>query len=75
MGSPSAPVPVVCFSQPHGERLGSLQALPTRAICGLSQNFCLLVTYSKEQGKRSGHHRVVRGFERSRSSELLLFRL
>ncbi|XP_059533375.1 lysosomal-trafficking regulator isoform X5 [Myotis daubentonii] len=53
VGSPSAPVPVVCFSQPHGERLGSLQALPTRAICGLSQNFCLLVTYSKEQGVRS----------------------
>ncbi|EPQ17130.1 Lysosomal-trafficking regulator [Myotis brandtii] len=53
VGSPSAPMPVVCFSQPHGERLGSLQALPTRAICGLSQNFCLLVTYSKEQGVRS----------------------
>nr|XP_038952054.1 lysosomal-trafficking regulator isoform X5 [Rattus norvegicus] len=50
VGSPSAPVPVVCFSQPHGERFGSLQALPTRAICGLSQNFCLLMTYSKEQG-------------------------
>ncbi|KAM5234906.1 lysosomal-trafficking regulator [Ctenodactylus gundi] len=53
VGSPSAPVPVVCFSQPHGERLGSLQALPTRAICGLSRNFCLLMTYSKEQGVRS----------------------
>ncbi|XP_036133268.1 lysosomal-trafficking regulator isoform X2 [Molossus molossus] len=53
VGSPSAAVPVVCFSQPHGERLGSLQALPTRAICGLSQNFCLLMTYSKEQGVRS----------------------
>uniref|UniRef100_A0A452TWL1 Lysosomal-trafficking regulator n=1 Tax=Ursus maritimus TaxID=29073 RepID=A0A452TWL1_URSMA len=53
VGSPSAPVPVVCFSQPHGERFGSLQALPTRAICGLSQNFCLLMTYSKEQGVRS----------------------
>ncbi|XP_004691083.1 PREDICTED: lysosomal-trafficking regulator [Condylura cristata] len=53
VGSPSAPVPVVCFSQPHGERFGSLQALPTRAICGLSQSFCLLVTYSKEQGVRS----------------------
>lgn len=51
MGSPSAPVPVVCFSQPHGEALGSLQALPTRAICGLSRNFCLLMTYSKEQGE------------------------
>ncbi|XP_040824116.1 lysosomal-trafficking regulator isoform X2 [Ochotona curzoniae] len=53
VGSPSAPVPVICFSQPHGERFGSLQALPTRAICGLSQNFCLLMTYSKEQGVRS----------------------
>ncbi|CAK6442252.1 unnamed protein product [Pipistrellus nathusii] len=53
VGSPSAPVPVVCFSQPHGEALGSLQALPTRAICGLSRNFCLLMTYSKEQGVRS----------------------
>lgn len=53
VGSPSAPVPVVCFSQPHGERFGSLQALPTRAICGLSQNFCLLMTYNKEQGVRS----------------------
>lgn len=50
VGSPSAPVPVVCFSQPHGERFGSLQALPTRAICGLSRNFCLLMTYNKEQG-------------------------
>ncbi|XP_036893214.1 lysosomal-trafficking regulator isoform X1 [Sturnira hondurensis] len=53
VGSPSAAMPVVCFSQPHGERLASLQALPTRAICGLSRNFCLLVTYSKEQGVRS----------------------
>ncbi|PNI55240.1 LYST isoform 4 [Pan troglodytes] len=53
VGSPSAPVPVICFSQPHGERFGSLQALPTRAICGLSRNFCLLMTYSKEQGVRS----------------------
>ncbi|XP_008585444.1 PREDICTED: lysosomal-trafficking regulator, partial [Galeopterus variegatus] len=53
VGSPSAPGPVVCFSQPHGERFGSLQALPTRAICGLSKNFCLLMTYSKEQGVRS----------------------
>ncbi|KAM9212392.1 lysosomal-trafficking regulator isoform 2-T2 [Dugong dugon] len=53
VGSPSAPVPVVCFSQPHGERFGSLEALPTRAICGLSRNFCLLMTYSKEQGVRS----------------------
>ncbi|XP_058165487.1 lysosomal-trafficking regulator isoform X2 [Dasypus novemcinctus] len=53
VGSPSAPVPVVCFSQPHGERFGSLQALPTRAICGLSRNFCLLMIYSKEQGVRS----------------------
>ncbi|XP_048223955.1 lysosomal-trafficking regulator [Perognathus longimembris pacificus] len=53
VGSPSAATPVVCFSQPHGERFGSLQALPTRAICGLSRNFCLLMTYSKEQGVRS----------------------
>ncbi|XP_028902841.1 lysosomal-trafficking regulator isoform X2 [Ornithorhynchus anatinus] len=53
VGSPSAPVPVVCFSQPHGERFGSLQALPTRAICGLSRKFCLLMIYSKEQGVRS----------------------
>ncbi|XP_006895440.1 PREDICTED: lysosomal-trafficking regulator [Elephantulus edwardii] len=53
VGSPSAPMPVVCFSQPHGEMFGSLQALPTRAICGLSKNFCLLMTYSKEQGVRS----------------------
>ncbi|XP_053155888.1 lysosomal-trafficking regulator isoform X2 [Hemicordylus capensis] len=55
VGSPSAPDPVVCFSQPHGERFGSLQALPTRAICGLSQKFCLLMIYSKEQGVRSMH--------------------
>uniref|UniRef100_A0A8C5F1V9 Lysosomal-trafficking regulator n=1 Tax=Gopherus evgoodei TaxID=1825980 RepID=A0A8C5F1V9_9SAUR len=55
VGSPSAPDPVVCFSQPHGERFGSLQALPTRAICGLSQKFCLLMVYSKEQGVRSMH--------------------
>ncbi|XP_043858779.1 lysosomal-trafficking regulator [Dromiciops gliroides] len=53
VGSPSAPVPVVCFSQPHGERFGSLQALPTKAICGLSPKFCLLMIYSKEQGVRS----------------------
>ncbi|XP_038616670.1 lysosomal-trafficking regulator isoform X2 [Tachyglossus aculeatus] len=53
VGSPSAPVPVVCFSQPHGERFGSLQALPTRAICGLARKFCLLMIYSKEQGVRS----------------------
>ncbi|XP_074079064.1 lysosomal-trafficking regulator [Macrotis lagotis] len=53
VGSPSAPMPVVCFSQPHGERFGSLQALPTKAICGLSQKFCLLMIYSKEQGVRS----------------------
>ncbi|MEQ2168809.1 hypothetical protein GOODEAATRI_018620 [Goodea atripinnis] len=51
VGSPSAPDPVVCFSQPHGERFGSLLALPTRAICGLSRNFCLMMIYSKEQGK------------------------
>ncbi|NXV70828.1 LYST regulator, partial [Atlantisia rogersi] len=50
VGSPSAPDPVVCFSQPHGERFGSLQALPTKAICGLSRKFCLLMIYSKEQG-------------------------
>lgn len=55
VGSPSAPDPVVCFSQPHGERFGSLQALPTKAICGLSSKFCLLMIYSKEQGVRSMH--------------------
>ncbi|XP_019382698.1 PREDICTED: lysosomal-trafficking regulator isoform X1 [Gavialis gangeticus] len=55
VGSPSSPDPVVCFSQPHGERFGSLQALPTRAICGLSRKFCLLMIYSKEQGVRSMH--------------------
>ena len=51
VGSPSAPDPVVCFSQPHGERFGSLLALPTRAICGLSRKFCLMMIYSKEQGE------------------------
>ncbi|XP_056422915.1 lysosomal-trafficking regulator isoform X3 [Hyla sarda] len=55
VGSPSAPDPTVCFSQPHGERFGSLQALPTRAICGLSRKFCLMMSYSKEQGVRSMH--------------------
>ncbi|XP_041106752.1 lysosomal-trafficking regulator-like isoform X3 [Polyodon spathula] len=55
VGSPSSPDPVVCFSQPHGERFGSLLALPTRAICGLSRKFCLLMIYSKEQGVRSMH--------------------
>ncbi|NXG68610.1 LYST regulator, partial [Baryphthengus martii] len=55
VGSPSVPDPVVCFSQPHGERFGSLQALPTKAICGLSRKFCLLMIYSKEQGVRSMH--------------------
>uniref|UniRef100_A0A674BWS4 Lysosomal trafficking regulator n=1 Tax=Salmo trutta TaxID=8032 RepID=A0A674BWS4_SALTR len=55
VGSPSSPDPVVCFSQPHGERFGSLLALPTRAICGLSRNFCLMMIYSKEQGVRSMH--------------------
>ncbi|KAG7492927.1 hypothetical protein MATL_G00019380 [Megalops atlanticus] len=55
VGSPSAPDPVVCFSQPHGERFGSLLALPTRAVCGLSRNFCLMMIYSKEQGVRSMH--------------------
>uniref|UniRef100_A0A8C5N5V7 Lysosomal trafficking regulator n=1 Tax=Gouania willdenowi TaxID=441366 RepID=A0A8C5N5V7_GOUWI len=55
VGSPSAPDPVVCFSQPHGERFGSLLALPTRAICGLSWKFCLMMIYSKEQGVRSMH--------------------
>ncbi|XP_007551564.1 lysosomal-trafficking regulator isoform X1 [Poecilia formosa] len=55
VGSPSAPDPVVCFSQPHGERFGSLLALPTRAICGLSRSFCLMMIYSKEQGVRSMH--------------------
>ncbi|XP_078504939.1 lysosomal-trafficking regulator isoform X2 [Lissotriton helveticus] len=53
VGSPSAPDPVVCFSQPHGEQFGFLQALPTKAICGLSPEFCLMVIYSKEQGVRS----------------------
>ncbi|KAM3931239.1 lysosomal-trafficking regulator [Leptodactylus fuscus] len=55
VGSPSAPDPTVCFSQPHGERFGSLQSLPTRAICGLSRKFCLMMSYSKEQGVRSMH--------------------
>ncbi|XP_059501535.1 lysosomal-trafficking regulator isoform X2 [Stegostoma tigrinum] len=55
VGSPSAPDPVVCFSQPHGEQFGSLLALPTRAICGLSKKFCLMMIYSKEQGVRSMH--------------------
>ncbi|XP_055358676.1 lysosomal-trafficking regulator isoform X4 [Betta splendens] len=55
VGSPSAPDPVVCFSQPHGEKFGSLLALPTRAICGLSRKFCLMMIYSKEQGVRSMH--------------------
>uniref|UniRef100_A0A8C1Z1K1 Lysosomal trafficking regulator n=1 Tax=Cyprinus carpio TaxID=7962 RepID=A0A8C1Z1K1_CYPCA len=55
VGSPSAPDPVVCFSQPHGEHFGSLLALPTRAICGLSRKFCLMMIYSKEQGVRSMH--------------------
>uniref|UniRef100_A0A3B3QSJ6 Lysosomal trafficking regulator n=1 Tax=Paramormyrops kingsleyae TaxID=1676925 RepID=A0A3B3QSJ6_9TELE len=55
VGSPSAPDPVVCFSQPHGERFGSLLALPTRAVCGLSRKFCLMMIYSKEQGVRSMH--------------------
>nr|XP_015799444.2 lysosomal-trafficking regulator isoform X1 [Nothobranchius furzeri]XP_054605786.1 lysosomal-trafficking regulator isoform X1 [Nothobranchius furzeri] len=55
VGSPSAPDPVVCFSQPHGECFGSLLALPTRAICGLSRHFCLMMIYSKEQGVRSMH--------------------
>uniref|UniRef100_A0A8C9W4Q6 Lysosomal trafficking regulator n=1 Tax=Scleropages formosus TaxID=113540 RepID=A0A8C9W4Q6_SCLFO len=55
VGSPSAPDPVVCFSQPHGEAFGSLLALPTRAICGLSRKFCLMMIYSKEQGVRSMH--------------------
>ncbi|XP_033860353.3 lysosomal-trafficking regulator-like isoform X2 [Acipenser ruthenus] len=55
VGSPSSPDPVVCFSQPHGERFGSLLALPTRAICGLSRKFCLMMIYSKEQGVRSMH--------------------
>ncbi|MCI4376677.1 hypothetical protein PGIGA_G00191140 [Pangasianodon gigas] len=55
VGSPSAPDPVVCFSQTHGECFGSLLALPTRAVCGLSCKFCLMVIYSKEQGVRSMH--------------------
>lgn len=53
VGSPSTPDPVVCFSQPHGETFGSLLALPTRAICGLSHKFCLMMIYSKEQGRES----------------------
>ncbi|XP_051880021.1 lysosomal-trafficking regulator isoform X2 [Pristis pectinata] len=56
VGSPSAPDPVICFSQFHGEQFGSLLALPTRAICGLSRKFCLMMTYSKEQGVRSMHN-------------------
>ncbi|XP_072912760.1 lysosomal-trafficking regulator isoform X1 [Hemitrygon akajei] len=56
VGSPSAPDPVICFSQFHGEQFGSLLALPTRAICGLSKKFCLMMTYSKEQGVRSMHN-------------------
>ncbi|XP_043931740.1 lysosomal-trafficking regulator [Protopterus annectens] len=56
VGSPSTTDPVVCFSQPHGERFGSLQALPTKAICGLSRKFCLMMIYSKEQGVRSMHN-------------------
>lgn len=55
VGSTSSPDPIVCFSQPHGERFGALQALPTRAICGLSKKFCLMMSYSKEQGVRSMH--------------------
>ncbi|XP_046885311.1 lysosomal-trafficking regulator isoform X3 [Hypomesus transpacificus] len=55
VGSPCAPDPVVCFSQPHGERFGSLLALPTRAVCGLARKFCLMMIYSKEQGVRSMH--------------------
>ncbi|KAJ7987343.1 hypothetical protein DPEC_G00325500 [Dallia pectoralis] len=55
VGSPSCPDPVVCFSQPHGERFGSLLALPTKAICGLSRQYCLMMIYSKEQGVRSMH--------------------
>ena len=60
MGSPSAPDPVVCFSQPHGESFGSLLALPTRAICGLSRKFCLMMIYSKEQGRKPTARRQVR---------------
>ncbi|KAI1894637.1 hypothetical protein AGOR_G00117810 [Albula goreensis] len=56
VGSPCTPDPVVCFSQPHGEYFGSLLALPTRAVCGLSCNFCLMMIYSKEQGVRSMHN-------------------
>uniref|UniRef100_A0A3P8YRS1 Lysosomal trafficking regulator n=1 Tax=Esox lucius TaxID=8010 RepID=A0A3P8YRS1_ESOLU len=55
VGSPSSPDPVVCFSQPHGEKFGSLLALPTKAICGLSGQYCLMMIYSKEQGVRSMH--------------------
>uniref|UniRef100_UPI00358EB0E6 lysosomal-trafficking regulator-like isoform X2 n=1 Tax=Myxine glutinosa TaxID=7769 RepID=UPI00358EB0E6 len=56
VGSPSCPDPVVCFSQAHpGQTFGCLLPLPTRTICGLAQNFCLLMTYSKEQGVRTMH--------------------
>src|SRR4029434_6413001 len=55
VGSPSAPDPVVRVRQPHGERFGSLLALPTRAICGLSRKFCLLMIHSKEQGETHTH--------------------
>ncbi|XP_029114650.1 lysosomal-trafficking regulator-like isoform X3 [Scleropages formosus] len=55
VGSPSTPDPVVCFSQPHGEHFDSLQALPTRAICGFSRRVCLMMVYSKEQGVRNMH--------------------
>uniref|UniRef100_A0A8K9WNN0 Lysosomal trafficking regulator n=1 Tax=Oncorhynchus mykiss TaxID=8022 RepID=A0A8K9WNN0_ONCMY len=59
VGSPSSPDPAVCFSQPHGERFGSLLALPTRAICGLSRNFCLMMIYSKEQGDKYTRNKVT----------------
>ncbi|KAJ8248339.1 hypothetical protein GJAV_G00240950 [Gymnothorax javanicus] len=59
VGSPSAPDPVVCFSKPHGEHLASLLALPTRAVCGLSLNFCLMMIYSKEQGVQSMHSTAI----------------
>lgn len=65
VGSPSAPDPVVCFSQPHGECFGSLLALPTRAICGLSCKFCLMMIYSKEQGRKYAHEHTLKNCTQS----------
>lgn len=65
VGSPSAPDPVVCFSQQHGECFGSLLALPTRAICGLSCKFCLMMIYSKEQGGGHAHLHTLKDAHKS----------